>query len=83
MVSHNLNLKEVLAIEDIDQRTQAMRYVPVRDFLKHAKSKCIDEYEQQGVKYELHEIPSSDDLFTETAYYAVYNCPSTNKMYMS
>ena len=42
--------EEILKIVDVDQRTQAMRYGDVREFLKHTKSALLDSKEVQVLK---------------------------------
>ena len=79
--------QDILAIEDIDQRTQAMRFGDVNQFLKHVKAKQLDTYtkktpEGKNINYALHLIPKGE-VFTRDAYYAVYDDPSTGKLYMS
>ena len=64
-----------------------MRFGDVKAFLKHTKAKKLDEYQKikpdgSIVKYELHEIPQGE-VFRETAYYMIYDDPSTDKVYMS
>ncbi len=87
VVSKKITFKEILKIEDIDQRTQAMRYADVNKFLKHAKAELLDDYNKisingDNVNYKLYKIPKGE-IFTEDAYYAVYDDPSTMKKYMS
>lgn len=87
LINHEMSFQEILAIRDIDQRTQAMRYGDVNEFLKHAKAKLLDSYEKQTpqgkiVSYALYKIPKGE-IFTEDAYYAVYDCSSTGRKYMS
>ena len=87
VVSRKMPFADILKIKDIDQRTQAMRYGDINAFLEHVKAKKLDTFQKFTVNggvvdYALYEIPAGD-VFTETAYYAVYNCPSTAKVYMS
>ena len=79
VVSGNMPFEDVLKIEDIDQRTQAMRYSDVRKFLKHSKAKLLNKSTKGN---ELYKIPKGD-IFTENAYYLLYKCPSTGKEYIS
>ena len=89
VVSGKMPFQEILAIEDIDQRTQAMRYGSVDEFMQHVGAKTLDTYQKfrpdgEPVNYTLYEIPQTPaSPFTETAYYMRYSCPSTNKDYMS
>lgn len=81
ITTRKMTLKNVMAIEDIDQRTQAMNYIPVAQFLEHAGGKILDTCKKGDIEYKLYELPRG--IFTEVAYFAVYNCPSTDKLYMS
>jgi hypothetical protein len=88
VVSHKMSLKEVMAIEDIDQRTQAMKYVEVEDLLKQFNAETLSTYKKETldgveVNYKLVKIPAHKDLFDIDSYHAVYSCPSTQKIYMS
>ena len=88
VISKKMSFEEILAIEDIDQRTQAMKYGDVEKFLEFVEAKKLDEHQKEtldGVKinYALWEIPITKKIFTETAYYMLYDCPSTGKKYIS
>jgi len=88
VVSRKMSLKEVMNIKDIDQRTQAMKYVEVEDLLAEFKAETLDTYKKETldgveVNYKLVKIPAHKDLFTIDSYHAIYNCPSTGKIYMS
>ena len=88
VVNNNLSLKEVMAIKDIDQRTQAMKYVNVEGLIKEFKGEVLSIYHKlsidgKDVNYKLVKIPAHKDLFDIDSYHAVYNCPSTQKIYMS
>jgi hypothetical protein len=40
--SKDMPFDEILKISDVDQRTQAMKYGKIEDFIKHAKAKLLD-----------------------------------------
>ena len=87
VVSGSIPFADILKIEDIDQRTQAMRYGKVDEFIKHSKGELLDSYVKiaangKEVSYKLYKIPAGD-IFLKDAYYAVYQCPSTDRVYMS
>ena len=79
-----MSFEEILAIVDVDQRNQAMRFVgdEERDkFLKHVKAKVIDEYTKTTLKgnpvyYKLYKIPQGE-IFSEDIKAMWYTCPST------
>lgn len=69
---------------DIDQRTQAMRFGNEEDFAKLGE--IVDIYEKMSLEgkkitYKLIKLPQ--DIFSTDAYFAFYNCPSTDKKYLS
>ena len=79
--------EKILAIEDIDQRTQAMKFGDPKKFLAHTKAKKLDERmkftpDGKPIQYTLYKI-SRGAIFTEDAYYVLYDCPSTARVYMS
>ena len=87
IVSHKMPFQDVLAIDDIDQRTQAMKYGDVEEFLAHAGAKTIDTHTKKTlagkeINYKLVEIPKGE-TFTQNVHFAIYDCPSTDKTYMS
>ena len=87
IISGMMPFEEILKIEDIDQRTQAMRFGDVDKFLEYTKAEKLDErikFKPNGerVLYRLYKIPQGE-IFTTDAYYLVYDCPSTDKRYMS
>lgn len=89
VISGHMPFDQILKIVDIDQRTQAMRYGNVDEFLKHVSAKVLDTYQKfrpdgEIINYALYEIPvGNNSPFTETAYYMFYDCPSTGKKYIS
>ena len=89
VVSRKMPFAKILAIEDIDQRTQAMRYGNIEEFLQHVGAKTLDTYQKflptgEPVNYTYYEIPTGPNSpFTEAAYYMRYSCPSTGKDYIS
>ena len=74
----NMPFEEILAIPDIDQRIQAMKYGNIWDFVKHAKGKLLDQYtkrryqDQAPVRYWLYKFPKGE-IFTQDAYYMIYD----------
>src|SRR3990167_6782401 len=83
IVSRKMPFEEILKIVDVDQRTQAMRYGDVREFLKHTKSALLDSKEVHNTNYELWKTPKESGIFTIDAYHAIYSDPETKLIYMS
>ena len=89
VVSKKMPFQDILAIVDTDQRTQAMKYGNVWDFIKHAKGEELDKYtkfrpDTTEVNYWLYKFPKGD-IFTEDAYFCIYDdlVPGSDKQYMS
>ena len=80
VVSKEMPFEEILAIKDIDQRTQAMRYGDVQKFFEHTKSTLLDSSDKGN---ELWFVPQSAGIFRIDAYFLKYKDPSTDKIYMS
>ncbi len=78
VTSRTMPFADILAIEDIDQRKQAMKYGSVWDFVKHCNAKEIDTYTKVGsdgrqIRYWLYEFPATTDMFPNGAMYAIYD----------
>ena len=78
-------MEEILKIEDIDQRTQAIKFSKngVRDFYKLQDGMKIDEMDKMTpdkklVHYELWKIPKGE-VFTKEVHFMLYECPSAKK----
>ena len=80
VVSGKMPFEEILAIKDIDQRTQAMKYGDKKKFLEHTKSIMLDKSERSG---ELWKTPKEAGIFQIDAYHLIYLDPYTKKEYMS
>ena len=80
VISKQMPFEEILAIKNIDQRVQAMKYGNEEEFLKNTKAELLDKSERRN---ELWFIPKSSGLFTIDAYFLKYTCPSTGRVYMS
>jgi len=83
-----LSFAERLAIEDIDQRTQAInpKYADIDGFIEEAEGELLDEVNKfdingEGVNYKLYKFPKGD-IFQEDAYYCYFDCPSTRKKHL-
>ena len=85
IISHEMEISEILAIVDIDQRVQAMKFAKngLREFYKSENGKIIDECNKIDVKnriihYELWEIPQGK-IFNKKVHFMIYDCPSAKK----
>ena len=85
IISREMEMSEILAIVDIDQRVQAMKFAKngLREFYKSENGKIIDECNKIDVKnriihYELWEIPQGK-IFNKKVHFMIYDCPSAKK----
>ena len=88
VVSRKMPFQDILAIEDVDQRAQAMKYGDWAEFVRWQGAKKIDEHtlldvNAQDVSHELWEFPYQKDeakrIFSKTVHFARYLCPSTRE----
>src|SRR3990167_3834105 len=82
IISREMDMSEILAIEDIDQRVQAMKFAKngLREFYQSEGGKMLDHYVKMDTKgrpinYELWKIPAGK-TFNQEVHFAIYNCPS-------
>ena len=83
IVSKKMPFQDILAIKDIDQRTQAMKFGDIRQFLKHTNSSLLNEVERFRTKYELWKTPKEAGIFTIDAYHIILKDPETGLEYMT
>jgi hypothetical protein len=77
VTSGTMPFKDILAIENADQRSQAFRFGDPFDFVKHEGAKLLDTHSKFGldgreVKYWLYEF-AAGKTFTETVHYMIYD----------
>ena len=87
VVSRKMPFKDIMAIIDVDQRTQAMKYGNFHDFANTQNAKMLDSYKKSDVngdevKYELWKFPKGD-IFQKDVHFMWYTCPSTKNEYTS
>ena len=83
VISRKMKMEDILKIEDIDQRTQAMKFASsgIRDFYLSQKGKMTDEVfkldvKGRPVKYQLWKIPQGK-VFNREVAFVLYDCPSS------
>jgi len=86
VTNKEMSAKEILEIKDVDQRTQAMRFMPEEDMIKGLKGELLDEINKldidgNQVNYKLYKFPKGS-VFSQDAYYCLFDCPSTRKKHM-
>lgn len=89
---------ELLRMSNIEQRVQAMRFADPLKFFEHANARTLDSFEKTAmipevihsslatvpkkVTYHLVKVPAGE-LFSEDVCFMTYNCPSTDRQYMT
>jgi hypothetical protein len=87
VVSRQMPFEEILAIPDVDQRNQAMKYGDRKKFLDYNKAQILDSHQKSDIEgnvidYKLYFIPKGD-LFSKDVHFMFYECPSTRLENMS
>jgi len=87
VVSKKMVMKDIMAIVDVDQRTQAMKYGDFHEFAKIEKAIMLDKHNKSDingdeVKYELWLFPKGN-IFQKDVHFMWYTCPSTKNEYVS
>jgi hypothetical protein len=85
IVNGEMTEAETLAIQDIDQRTQAMRFMKPEAIVKALNGTMLDEVQKMAsdgsiVSWKLYRLPKGD-VFEQDAYYCLMDCPSTGKQH--
>lgn len=75
-----ITFKEILGIQDIEQRMVALKRYGVEKILHDAKAELLNESSRGN---ELYKIPIKAGLFSVDAYYLKYKDPSTGRQYIS
>jgi hypothetical protein len=77
ILDNKLSFKECMALENIEQRMIALKYLGTEKLLKEAKAKLVDD-PIRG--YRLYKI---NNIFPRTEYLLKYKDPSTDREYVS
>jgi hypothetical protein len=77
VTKRKLKLKDILDIENIEQRMVALRMMDAEKLLKEAKAELIDKSSKGNELYVV------EDIFRQPAYFLKYQCPSTGRVYIS
>lgn len=73
-------VKDILTIENIEQRMAALRIFGADKLVQEAGAQLLDKSTRGN---ELYVIPRSRGLFDEDAYFLKYQCVSTGRIYVS
>ena len=80
-IRHNKNFKtmtakEIIAMQNIDQRMIALKLKGIEDVRQELGAKCIDQSVRGNTLYAV------DNIFPRREYFVSYECPSTGRGYM-
>ena len=86
ITSKRMTFEAVMGIVDVDQRTQALKFVDFKKFAQHAKAEVIDTYTKMKfdgtpITYTLYNFPKGE-IFQTDEHIVHFNCPSTGNEYM-
>ncbi|MEM5784970.1 MAG: hypothetical protein QW469_00325 [Candidatus Aenigmatarchaeota archaeon] len=77
IVNQELSFKEIMSINNIEQRMVALKMMDAEKLLKESGAKLIDKSEKGNKLYLV------ENIFRQPAYFLEYKCPSTGKVYIS
>ena len=77
VVGKELSFKEIMAIENMEQRMVALKMMNPVELLEETKAKLLDMSERGNELYLI------TNLFDTPAYFLKYSCPSTGRIYIS
>lgn len=77
VVGKQLSFKEIMSMENIEQRMVALKMMKPEELLTEAKAELINKSARGNELYLIK------DLFSIPAYFLKYSCPSTGRVYIS
>ena len=77
IVSKTLSFKEIMSIQNIEQRMVALKMMDAEKLLKESKAKLLHKSERGNELYLV------ENIFSQPAYFLKYKCPSTGRVYVS
>jgi hypothetical protein len=80
MLGDKMTVKQLLSIENIEQRMAALRIFGADRLIDEAKATLVSSSKRGN---NLYVIPKETGLFTMDAYFLRYSCPSTGRVYVS
>ena len=85
VVNKQMSFEDVMKIVDVDQRTQAMKYVSFEKFVKHAGATVVDTFQKfkfdgSPINYTLYKFPAGE-IFQSDENIVHFTCPSTANEY--
>ena len=89
VVSGELNFKEIMKFENMEQRMAALKLYDKEKLLNDAKAKLIHIGEEKDVWLDgkildcTNHLYQIDEIFPQTEYFLKYACPSTGRIYIS
>ena len=74
-----MTAKECLALQNMEQRMIALKYLGVENLLEEVKALLVGKSERGN---ELYVIPKESNIFPQDEYFVKYACPSTGRVYI-
>lgn len=76
VTGENVSLKDILSLDDIDQRTAALKNYGIDKIIKSENCQLLDESRRGNKLYLI------SNVFERPVYYLGFTCPSTGKEYL-
>jgi ribosomal 30S subunit maturation factor RimM len=77
VVDKKMSFKEIMKLENIEQRMVALKMMDAEKLLKESNAKLLDKSERGNELYLI------ENVFSQPAYFLKYKCPSTGRVYIS
>lgn len=78
--AHKYDVKDILELENIEQRMAALRIFGADKLIDEAHAELISESKRGNM---LYRIPAERELFRDDAFFLRYQCVSTGRIYVS
>ena len=79
VLSKSMSFKNVLAIDNMEQRMIALKYIGAEKLLESANALHIKTSKKGN---ELYVIPKEQNIFPQEEFFIKYSCPSTGRVYV-
>jgi len=77
IVNKKLSFKQIMSLENIEQRMVALKMMDAENLLRESKAKLLHKSEKGNELYLI------ENIFRQPAYFLKYTCPSTGRVYIS
>jgi hypothetical protein len=77
ITAKKVSMKYILGLENMEKRMAALKLIGPEKLLESTKAELINRSDRGNMLYKI------DNVFSQTAYYLKYVCPSTARVYVS